>query len=355
MIISSDVTNGDKIVFQKLDSQILLAHGDDRDSEDIDDKNVCVNFHDLVHKGSKMDNILKDLLDLPLDRIVGVLDHPVMMLFIEKRWQKTKWMFCLSFMIYLIFLMMFSTFLGLMYFRKPEPPSQALLIPRTMDNQDGNLCSYNNNMKKNFARVMKKRSHSATFFTGCYPHDEEDTLDPPLCSVEILLFISIGVVFLQQVFEFIALGRRHFQELESWFKILIFSLALTAMFFEEHLEILNVLASAAICLSWIEIIFMIGRYPFLGGKFSIMFYAITKRIIQGAISFIIIIIAFGFAFFIISLGSGGEQFQNPWKSLLKIIVMILGEFEFDTLYQVNHLNLGKLSTAMFRTRIMKTL
>ena len=353
MFLSSDITNGDKIVFQKLDSQILLAHGDDRDSEDIDDKNVCVNFHDLVHKGSKMDNILKDLLDLPLDRIVGVLDHPVMMLFIEKRWQKTKWMFCLSFMIYLIFLMMFSTFLGLMYFRKPEHPSQALLIPR--DNQDGNMCSYNNNIKKNFARVMKKRSHSATFFTGCYPHDEEDTLDPPLCSVEILLFISIGVVFLQQVFEFIALGRRHFQELESWFKILIFSLALTAMFFEEHLEILNVVASAAICLSWIEIIFMIGRYPFLGGKFSIMFYAITKRIIQGAISFIIIIIAFGFAFFIISLGSGGEQFQNPWKSLLKIIVMILGEFEFDTLYQVNRLNLGKLSTAMFRTRIMKTL
>ena len=57
-----------------------------------------------------------------------------------------------------------------------------------------------------------------------------------------------------------------------------------------------------------------------------------KRIIQGAVSFIIMVIAFGFAFFVISFGSKNEQFQNPGKSLLKIIVMILGEFEFDDLY-----------------------
>ena len=71
---------------------------------------------------------------------------------------------------------------------------------------------------------------------------------------------------------------------------------------------------------------------FLSSRFSIMFYAITKRIIQGAVSFIIMVVAFGFAFFVISFGSDNENFQNPGKSLLKIIVMILGEFEFDTLY-----------------------
>ena len=34
-----------------------------------------------------------------------------------------------------------------------------------------------------------------------------------------------------------------------------------------------------------------------------------------------------------SFGSNSQEFQNPGKSFLKIIVMILGEFEFDTLYQ----------------------
>ena len=48
--------------------------------------------------------------------------------------------------------------------------------------------------------------------------------------------------------------------------------------------------------------------------------------------FLISMLAFGFAFFIINYGNEGEQFQNPGKSLLKIFVMVLGEFEFDNLY-----------------------
>ena len=32
-------------------------------------------------------------------------------------------------------------------------------------------------------------------------------------------------------------------------------------------QVLNVVASAAVCLAWIEVIFMIGRYPFLGGRY----------------------------------------------------------------------------------------
>lgn len=221
--------------------------------------------------------------------------------------------------------------------KETQETLQNNIAPLVTNPSPGSLCLLREERAKKakeMTRVFWKQNHSATIFSGCYVHDHHESLDPALCSVEISLFISILVVFFQQIFEFIALGRRHFRELESWFKILILLLALTAMIFEEHLAILNVVSSAAICLSWIEIIFMIGRYPFLGGQFSIMFYAITKRIIQGAVSFIIIIIAFGWAFFIISLGSGGHQFENPWKSLLKIIVMVLGEYDFDELYKV---------------------
>ena len=34
----------------------------------------------------------------------------------------------------------------------------------------------------------------------------------------------------------------------------------------------------------------------------------------------------------LSYGSKGDNFGNPGKSLLKIVVMILGEFEFDSVY-----------------------
>ena len=152
--------------------------------------------------------------------------------------------------------------------------------------------------------------------------------------------LCLSLLFLHQFWQCCALRWRYFTELESWFKLLIFSLALASMFFMANQEVLNVIASAAVCLAWIgrvttllpsphnvyrsllcdevvltaELIFMIGRYPFLGGRFSIMFYSITKvsklsyditasmilqRIIQGAVSFIIMIIAFGFGFFVI--------------------------------------------------------
>ena len=45
-------------------------------------------------------------------------------MFIEKRWLNTKWMFCISFFLYVLFLILFSTFLGLMYFRETNTTSQ---------------------------------------------------------------------------------------------------------------------------------------------------------------------------------------------------------------------------------------
>ena len=113
----SDVDNGDKIVLKRLNSQLILLENDREDSEDIDDKRVSVSFHELIHRGSRMEGILKDLLDLPLRNIASILHHPVMMLFIERRWIRTKWMFMVSFLLYITFLLMFSVFLGLMYFR----------------------------------------------------------------------------------------------------------------------------------------------------------------------------------------------------------------------------------------------
>ena len=141
-------------------------------------------------------------------------------------------------------------------------------------------------------RLERKFEKNSSLFTGCSTADGD--ADYALCTVEIFLVSSLCILFLQQFWEFIALGRRHFLELESWFKMLIFSLVLTSMFFLGNpdvmcnafstfisiylnflLQVLNVVASAAICLAWIEIIFMVGRYPFLGGK-----YVHTKHMMQ---------------------------------------------------------------------------
>ena len=49
-----------------------------------------------------------------------------MVMFIEKRWMKTKWLFLISFLLYLLFLILLSTFFGLMYFREGGKGPQTL-------------------------------------------------------------------------------------------------------------------------------------------------------------------------------------------------------------------------------------
>ena len=90
-------------------------------------------------------------------------------LFIEKRWLKTKWMFCLSFLLYLLFLILFSTFLGLMYFRENNPLLREA--------------------NKKLTRVSKKTNGGSRFFTGC--SSDVNFAEPTLCSVEIFLVISL--------------------------------------------------------------------------------------------------------------------------------------------------------------------
>ena len=78
-------------------------------------------------------------------------------------------------------------------------------------------------------RLERKFEENAVLFTGC--SNAEGDGDIALCTVEIFLMASLSILFFQQFWEFIALGRRYLLELESWFKMLIFSLVLTTLFF----------------------------------------------------------------------------------------------------------------------------
>ena len=67
-IYVSEVTNGDKMVLNKLDEQISIIDGnsDDDEIDEIEYKKVSIDYTGLLDKNCSQDNILKDLLDLPL-------------------------------------------------------------------------------------------------------------------------------------------------------------------------------------------------------------------------------------------------------------------------------------------------
>jgi len=159
----------------------------------------------------------------------------------------------------------------------------------------------------------------------------------------IFSVISILILLLVETWQALALGKDYFLELENWFELLILSLAVTTLCLKAELDSLAIVASVGICLAWIELIFQFGRYPSLGGTFSIMYYSITKRIIRTALGLILLVVAFALAFFIIHFDNTNESFETMQKSIIKSFVMVLGEFEFDDLWSNSESATSKLS------------
>ena len=108
------------------------------------------------------------------------------------------------------------------------------------------------------SRVRKKFQ----LFSGCC--SDKLMRDVDLCIVEILLMVSIILLVIQEFWQCLALGWYYFRELESWFELLILSLAISTLCLKTELDSLQVVSAVGICLAWIELIFLFGRYPFLG-------------------------------------------------------------------------------------------
>ena len=352
---------------------------------------VCqVDHRYLVDEDPRNLVLIKDLLSLPRKLTNNILSHPVIVTFVEGRWQRTKNMFLLSFILYLIFVLLFSSFMVMMYSRNNDkdnvirtevllPQTCDALIPKQQQQQQqqqqqhgggkhkqmslrddfevdpepivvaldqiedvgiqsrGVKGKNSNNNKKDdeyelhleVVKVKKnktKRSRANRkegLFIGCSARNRYR--DISLCTIEALLLMVILILLVLEAWQALALGKEYFLELENWFELLIITLAISTLCLKSELDILAIVASIGICLAWVELIFMFGRYPSLGGTFSIMYYSITKRIIKTALGLILLVVAFAFAFFIIHFDNNSEDFEDVPKSLVKSFVMVLGK------------------------------
>jgi len=394
--VLSNITNGDKLVLGKLDSCVSTT------SEDPDDEDwaVTVSHRCLVDEDQRSMTVVNDLLHLHNDKIATkVLRHPVIKTFIERRWKKTRSIFLVSFFLYLLFVLLFSSFVWLMYQRdgldtetvkvklpakcdklrpvgsKSKPKVRGIttrmgpllgveddgedpeliditlggqLDPRTLlraaptSNDDVVFDDFELALEvKKKRKVPKARANKKLqLFASCRANWKKcrKCQDIPLCIVEICLVVTIIILLTQELWQWAALGRHYVHEFENWFEWTILALAITSLGLKHDadLDSLKIVSAIGICLAWIELIFLFGRYPFLSGKFSIMYYSITKRIVKAAFGFIILIAAFSFAFFIIHFNNETESFDDIFRSFLKVFVMTLGEFEFDDLWANSH-------------------
>ena len=72
-----------------------------------------------------------------------------------------------------------------------------------------------------------------------------------------------------------------------------------------------------------ELVFLLGRYPPLGGRISIMFYNITRHLTKSLVNLVILVVGFAFGFFIMHRNTPNDHFENPAKSIVKVIYHVI--------------------------------
>jgi hypothetical protein len=60
-----------------------------------------------------------------------------------------------------------------------------------------------------------------------------------------------------------------------------------------------------------------------------------RHLARSLSNFFVLIVGFAFGFFIIHHGKGSDHFENPLKAIIKTLMMVLGEFEFNDLWDAH--------------------
>ena len=172
-----------------------------------------------------------------------------------------------------------------------------------------------------------------------------------LLTIEILQLMSVGIRAYLTNFEnmieltvislaAVCLSTQEFEEVEKWFSA--FGIVLAYLGISKTLLLGHVIQLTQIILNFgfheiymcfnfpTELVFLLGRYPPLGGRISIMFYNITRHLTKSLINLFVLVIGFAYGFFIMHRNTPNDNFENPFKSIVKVISKIFSILSYHT-------------------------
>ena len=95
--------------------------------------------------------------------------------------------------------------------------------------------------------------------------------------------------------------------------------------------------AGAMCvlLSWFSLMLHLKRYPYFG-LYVVMYIEVLKTLFNVLTNFFILIVAFALSFHV--LLSKQDAFKTPGRAIVKTMVMMIGEMDFDTIFVDNYNN-----------------
>ena len=222
----TQVTNGDKIVLAKLDRCVKTTHGDPHDKE----YGVAIDYRYLVDDDSRNFSLLTDILEVPRDATVDIMDHPVITTFIKRRWPKG--LFYVMAAVYLVFVLCFTFYL-LFTFSPHGSGVFGRIFGKDCSRNEWGLCQKvleNNNIQtSNLSKIAycSRACLNQDAFQAC------STNDPKMCASEIGLIISTVILLAQEIWQLIALRADYIREAENFFEWFIIVASLVCLFYRE--------------------------------------------------------------------------------------------------------------------------
>ena len=337
--ILEDTVNGNNIIQKEFDSHVIeLDANKDSINHALKVDFSCI----LCASATKQTMAIFDLLDLRIKRgsdymepFTKLIKHPVMALFIAEKWKKTKAYFYTQSFIFISFLLSYSAFI-INFFTRPDDYCSELEKIIFQKNSSSIKSSFvlGGERYKDEHHCQKQTIRMSKKFMA-------NPLDDPFIVCEFCLMMFFSFLFVIEIYQAVVLRKQYFKELENYIEWVVLICTFLTMVLMEHIHqntsqaaFIRGIAALGICAAWLELIFIIGRYPFRGGDFSIMFYNIIKKLARYLFAMFLMIIGFAFAFMVVNFGHDQESFENPIKSSIKTLTMALGEYNFEDMYNI---------------------
>ncbi|XP_040577124.1 uncharacterized protein [Lepeophtheirus salmonis] len=237
--------------------------------------------------------------------LAKILLHPLAEAFLHIKWNQIKWL-------YYIFIL-FSHFIYSVTYSL-----YAILVYKS-------LCSPKDNWKEGIFL-----SHECSF-------DNSNPRVQLAITSWIFLVIFNILYILKETTKCIHLGYRYLREYESLLNVFIIIIFLLISFHSDPFSETIVLsawqyhaAGFGVFSTWLFLMFLIGKVPRFG-KYVEMFKTVSKTFLDFLIAYVFLFVAFVLTFYLLIPSHVAFNGSLP-AAFVKVLVMMLGEIEYDDLY-----------------------
>ena len=235
--------------------------------------------------------------------------HPVMACFITLKWKKVLKYFAFHIVILFFFLLSFYFYIRHIFKYVPDLPDGVT------------------------ERRMVLNSTSLPFFLT-------DTSKTRVFVAEAVFVICTLLLISLECYQLLHLNcKGYWKQTENWNQTFAIASAVLAMVMKPWIlemsltgEIVRGIAALGFCASCLDFIFTLGKYPFRGGDFSIMFTRVLMRLINYVVAMFIFVGGFSCSLEIVTYGTEGFQLTAPFKNFVLTLTMAMGEFNARDLY-----------------------